>query len=196
MRSPPPVVETPLFCTQLSLWFSPFLSPLPYLLFILPHFCPRHATHPVDRRVHSRGIRLRRVELFAERHERRDRCSAICIAFRLSCTNCNVNPFARNPSESQRESSSTTVATYNHNDRHRRADDARARNYKSRTLRGYRMMDKLDEIGAGDADGEGGVGWLVNRSNAGCCSRVQVLARGEWISIVSTPSLQATGNRG
>lgn len=64
------------------------------------------------------------------------------------------------------------------------------------TLRGYRMMDKLDEQGWWRGRTAKVVGWLVNRSNAGCCSRVQVLARGEWISIVSTPSLQATGNHG
>lgn len=52
-------------------------------------------------------------------------------------------------------------------------------------------MDKLDEEQAGDANDEGGhlVGEPIER---GCCSRVQVLARGEWIPLLA---LQAFSRR-
>ncbi|KAF7406204.1 hypothetical protein V1477_020135 [Vespula maculifrons] len=49
---------------------------------------------------------------------------------------------------------------------------------------------------AGDADGEGGVGWLMNRSNARMLFQSPGVSTGRVDSIVSTPSLQAMGNQG
>lgn len=85
----------------------PFLFPFPYLFFIFTTFLP--ASRDSSRRSsHSWYPPPSRVELFAERHERRDTLLGY-IALRLSCTSCDVNLFRKKtsqsgvPSESQRD---------------------------------------------------------------------------------------------
>lgn len=98
--------------------------PFPYLFFILPHFCP--ASRDSSRRSSHTLVVSASVESSSSRGDTSGVTLLGYIAFRLPCTSCDVNPFVRKPVRVAARSSST-VATYNHNDRHRRADNARAR---------------------------------------------------------------------